>query len=148
MLADVLYRLKQRHSVAVWLFKPTTDTVNHQTGVITKDYSVTYIRRAILLPKKHFHSTFYLAMTHKHGGYIDTDSRLFLIDYNDVDEDITLSHHIQYDNKRWEIERISKMEEDQAFMIHVTSVANVPLVIARTGEDGIPLSDTIVVTVA
>ena len=122
-----LYRLKRQLGVAISVWQPLINTRDVKTGNITRDYTVTFIRRGIVMPSKvirdFVYDLSYIAANKNftYGGYFDIDERLVILDIKDLPKgfELTQGDHLIWDNRRYEVKEFAEAEQDQGYLIKV-----------------------------
>ena len=113
-MTKVLYRLKRQFGERLEIVWRTSDTIDWDSGDISRDRDSVTVKRAIVMPEKQDRSFQYalaFIATNKnftYGAFFDTVRRLFLIDDKDLPADfrIEVGHYIVYKNSRYEILKV------------------------------------------
>ena len=124
----IVYRLKRQFGLPAALYAPVSTIQDIETGEISRTWTIINIRRAIIVrsseDRKFVYDLAYIAAAKNFtgGGYFDHSSRLVIIDAKDFPKDFVpdLNMHFEFQDKRWEINKIERVEDRAGFSFTVT----------------------------
>jgi hypothetical protein len=124
----IVYRLKRQFGLPVVLYAPGVTDQNIETGKITRTWDTVNIRRAIVVrsseARKFVYDLAYIAVAKNFttGGYFDETTRLVIVDAKDLPKTFVpdLNMHFEFQDKRWEINKIERVEDRAGFAFTVT----------------------------
>lgn len=128
----IIYKLKRSYGLELHIWHPISMENNVETGKIAREYSIMYIRQAILLPRT-FARDFEYDLTYiasgknfVYGGYFDSAKRNIILDVDDLPSnfEITNNDFVVFQEKRWELADISLAEHNQAYFLIAKQVAS------------------------
>ena len=107
-----LYQLKRKFGFSITIHEPTANTVNAQTGAVTRTTTNHSIPRAILLPQKE-------AREIQQGAYFDASERLLILEKSELPTAYTPAqdHYFDFESERYEFNQITTMPEQKAYLI-------------------------------
>lgn len=113
-IRNTIYQLKREYGVPVYLRQPTQNATDVTTGIVTTTYTVTYIRRCIVLPADRARQFIHLtdAKNFNYGGFFDKNTRMFLVEYKDLvpGSDITEQDHVIYNKLRHDVTSTERID--------------------------------------
>lgn len=135
-ITKVVYRLKRMFGLNVELFNACDQAHNVRTGKIDRTYKVYKVRRAIVMPfdqsREFVYDLSFIAANRNFttGGYFDESLRIVIIDSKDLPKklEINLDWHLQFKNKRWEIVKIHRTEDDSSWLLTCKNLSNSEIV--------------------
>ena len=144
----ILYRLKRNFGLPITFWHPISNTSNIQTGAINRSYTVTQIKRGIVLPTRTIrdftYDLSYIAANKNftYGAYFDTDDRLIILDKKDLPDGFSVSNndHMVFETEIYVVKEFAMSEHGQGYVIKgkmITSADNVTPAYAVSG-DGSP----------
>lgn len=125
----ILYRLRLNYGLPIKYIIPETATHNVETGAISRTFRQINIRRAIVLPttqiRDFVYDLAYIAASKNFtaGGYFEKGNRTIILDARDLPNDVepNLNHHIEFDDQRWEIAKITRAEDRRGYIFTVSA---------------------------
>ena len=131
-IKNILYNLKRAFGRSVTLVKPTSSSVNRETGVVTRSYTSQSVARAIILPsrsaREFAYDLSYIAANKNftYGGDYDTSERRMIIDRRDIPAsfDFDMDCSIEYDSQKWDVKNIYAAEYNAAYLVVVKAQPN------------------------
>lgn len=130
-LKNILYNLKRAYGLQVTFVKPT-QTVNRQTGVVTRTYTTKVIKRVIMLPSRtardFAYDLSYIAANKNftYGGHYDTAERRMIIDRKDMPASFGfgMDCSAEFDDLKWDIKSITAAENNAGWLVIVKAQPN------------------------
>lgn len=127
-----IYKLKRQFGQRIRFYVPTISTRNVITGVQTRQYDETVVKRGIVLPstldRSFIYDLAYIAASKNFtgGAYFDRNNRMIIIDARDLPKDLKpkIKMHIEFDDERFEIKTIDTIPPRAAYIITVQSISN------------------------
>lgn len=124
----IIYRLKRQYGMNAVLFSPDSTTHDLGTMKISRTWIETPIRRAIIVKsteaRKFIYDLAFIAAAKNFttGGYFDEKKRLVIVDGKDLPLDLVpdLNMHFEFQDRRWEINSIDRVEDRAGFAFVVT----------------------------
>ncbi len=124
----IIYRLKRQFGLPAVLYVPSSTARNVETGKTTRTWETVSIRRAIIVrsneQRKFIYDLAFIAAAKNFttGGYFDETKRLVIVDGKDIPLTITpdINMHFEFQDKRWEINQINRIEDRAGFSFIVT----------------------------
>ncbi len=128
-IRKLLYSLKKEYGFDLTFHKMTEQTLDTELGTSEQTFEIKRVKRAIILPDSK-QSTFEYdlafiaaAKNFTYGGSYDTSLRKIIVDKQDLgDYEIEIRDYIIWDEKRWEVAKISSFELSTGFIVHVRLV--------------------------
>lgn len=109
---DTIYSLKREYGFPLTIFKKVSSSINIETGVVSNVLLSQYIRRAVLLPRTLIREIFKVEY--------DSNSRLIIIDYNDLDDfTVAKDDYIVFNSKKYLVNEIIVYDYGAAVMLNV-----------------------------
>ena len=126
----ILYKLKRQYGLRVTYFQFTSQTNNIETGDISRTYTQFIIKRAPVLPdnldRSFVYDLTYIAANNNFvgGALFDRHLRKVIIDAKDLPKDFipNLNDHVQFDDVRYEIKRITHLEKRKGYLLSVEAI--------------------------
>jgi len=115
---SVVYSLKRAYGQSVTVCRPTTPSINRETGAVTRTVTSTVVKRAIVLLSDRLRDTVIPL-----GGYFDRDKNIVIIDQKDLTADPTLNDYITIGTEDWEIKNVKKLSTVYYVLEIITTVA-------------------------
>ena len=117
----MLYRLKRNFGEPLTFRQPNVTTQNVETGVITRTYNDTIVKRAIVMPvsearKYDYGSTISRAGKVAYGALFDQLSRFVIVDKKDLPT-VDLQWHVVFNSDRYEVSNILDYRDDRAYYL-------------------------------
>jgi hypothetical protein len=115
-IRQTLYDLKSRYPTEVDIYQYVTNCTDPKTGIRTTTKKVINVRKAILLPTSLTRSFIfrrdYMTANKQFtfGGLFDIDTRVLIIDADDIDVKIEKDNYIVIRDKKYEIKAIEENE--------------------------------------
>lgn len=127
---NIIYSLKRRMGLPATLYAPALTDQNIETGKISRTWEPIEIRRAIIVAasesRKFIYDLAYIAVAKNFttGGYFDETRRLVIIDAKDLPKEFipNLNMHFEFQDKRWEINQVNRVEDRAGFSFIVTEI--------------------------
>jgi len=131
-IAIVLYRLKRQYGLAVTIYQYKDQTQDVETGEIQRSYNTILVKRAPVLPNeidRHFvyDLTFIAANNNFVGGALfDRKIRQVIFDAKDLPKNFVFTNddHIEFDDQRYEIKKITALEKKKGYILLVEGIDN------------------------
>ena len=128
----VLYRLKRQYGLAVTIYQYKDQTQDVETGEIQRSYNTILVKRAPVLPNeidRHFvyDLTFIAANNNFVGGALfDRKIRQVIFDAKDLPKNFVFTNddHIEFDDQRYEIKKITALEKKKGYILLVEGIDN------------------------
>jgi len=147
-----LYTLKRSFGGTVYVYTLLDAETDYATGIKTSTQQVTRVPRAIVLPikvqREQIQSLSIISANKAfvYGGTYDSGTRLFVLDARDVESDfeLKLDDWLVYDNQRFSLKSIEKLELNSGWLIVGKAVeeAHPPLTPQEILHD-LTLTDTV-----
>jgi len=118
-----LYMMKRQYGGTIDIYTLVSSATDQETGIITSVRDVVHVDRAIVLPariQKEVRKSISQISANKMfvvGGTYDASRRIFIIDRDDVDIDLTNNTYIVYRNRKYEIESYQEYEFDAGWIV-------------------------------
>lgn len=117
----LLYRLKRQFGFSLTIHEPSANTVNAQTGAMTRPTTNHSITRAILLPQSEARVFMSQNMPpgFQYGAYFDTGDRILILEKSELPAAYTPAqdHYFDFESERYEFNKITAMPEQKAYLI-------------------------------
>jgi len=128
----VLYRLKRQYGLAVTVYQYRDQTQDVETGEIQRFYNTILVKKAPVLPNeidRHFvyDLTFIAANNNFVGGALfDRKIRQVIFDAKDLPKNFVFTNddHIEFDDQRYEIKKITALEKKKGYILLVEGIDN------------------------
>ena len=125
----IVYKLKNAYGQKGYLYQPASAVANIETGKVETSYTITRIRKAVLLPselaRKYVFDLGYMAAAKNftYGGLFDRELRLVLISAAELKgAEPTLNDYFVLGSKMYKIEKAYMGEEDSSWLLRLTHI--------------------------
>ena len=115
-----MYRLKRDYGIRVTYNQPDNpEVVDYKTGVTTRTFTTTNIRRAIVLESRQqrdFEYDLSFIAANKNftmGGFFDVAERFMVLELRDLPNGFKadINDHVYIDNRRYEIKEFNELQD-------------------------------------
>ncbi len=128
-IRKLLYSLKKEYGFDITFHKMIEQTLDTELGTSEQTFEIKRVKRAIILPDNK-QSTFEYdlafiaaAKNFTYGGSYDTSLRKIIVDKQDLGTyEIEIRDYVIWNEKRWEVAKISSFELETGFIVHVRLV--------------------------
>jgi len=128
----ILYRLKRQFGLPTNIYQYDSQTHNVETGEIQRKYNLYQVRRAPVLPdnldRSFVYDLTYIAANNNFvgGAYFDRKIRTIIFDAKDLPKDFAfhMDDHVEFDDQRYEIVKITALEKKKGFLLRVEGITN------------------------
>ncbi len=125
----VLYSLKKEYGFDITFHKMTGQILDTELGTSEQTFKIKRVKRAIVLPASKQATFEYdlafiaAAKNFTYGGSYQTSLRKIIVDKQDLgDYEIENNDYIIWNEKRWEVAKISSFELETGFIVHIRQV--------------------------
>ncbi len=149
-IRQALYVLKRAFGSTVVLHKLTSASTSYTTGTKTSTSTTVTIHRCIVLPVKLLRDVIQTVSeisankSFAYGGSFDSGTREFVIDARDLVNgyEISLDDWIIYDDRRYEIKNIEKLEQNTGWHVTGKMILGTPVAKVATISDTLNFTES------
>lgn len=131
-IRQAIYALKFKYGFPIDLYKTTEGGFDPETGRTELELDKIHIVRAIVFPgdihRDIFQTISFIKANSNFitGGDIELTDRQMIIDGRDLPRgyDITVKHYIVWDNERYSIHRIQRLEANTGYFLNTRKIEN------------------------
>jgi hypothetical protein len=125
-----LHRLKRQFGAEIIVYKAADVTQNLKTGVISRQYITTTVKRAIVLPVKSIRDFVYdlsfiaANKNFTYGAFFDISYRAVIIDQKDLPSGTTFTQddYIVYEGVKYGMRKTERITNDYGWILMVTTI--------------------------
>lgn len=147
-IRKIIYKLKRSYGLPIDYFQLSNHSMDPEDGDKETSYSLTTIRKAVVLRAREFRSFVYdLAYISAnkdftHGGFFDPEDRRVIIDSSDLPVGFTpkVDDYFMFQDSKYEVKEVFHFEDNYAYILLARKLRGAPIVRIMSASSALILS--------